>query len=363
MKDLLILFAFLLAIALITGKLFEREKTLPQLFTILLLSNFAFYHIISYLLYCPLPFEIPRMNEWAYFLEAMGFVLFLFKGPTHYGYALSVVTSGKSFPKRYLLHFLPGIIFAAIYLPVAGMKISAAGASGGASIFFPGHHTIMLISVFLCVIIYDAYLIMCIILLYPMLRKYPKRNMIFKVILASYVAGICTTSFWPVDIMMRVEFTDDVRVGSLFYLIIIYLISCRYPERMVQLDIESKRTNYLKTQLQGVDTESIVARLEDLVHVEKVYKSQISLADLAGQLNIRQHQLSEILNSYMKTTFANYFNDQRVEEAKHLLESRPDLQIIEISLEIGFNTLSVFYREFKKRVGSSPAEYRRRFIS
>ncbi len=363
MKDVFILFGFVLAVLLIVGKLNEREKTFPQFFTILLLLNFAFYHLISYLLYCPHPYEIPYLREWFYLLEAGGFVLFLFKGPTHYGYCLSVATAGRPFFKRYLLHFVPGIVYALLYLPFAGMRSAEALASGYDGLFFPEHRIVHIATIILCVIVYDVYLIMCVVRLYPLLRKYPNRNLVFKVMLFSYAAGIVTTSFWPIDIINNVEFTDDVRFGSALYLIIIYLISRRYPERMVQMEVESRRNNYLKTQLQGENIESIIASLERLMSEEKLYRTQINLANLAKQLNIRQHQLSELLNAYMKTTFANYINDHRVDEAKRLLQASPDMQIIEISLEVGFNSLSVFYREFKKRVGVSPAEFRKKLVA
>jgi AraC-like DNA-binding protein len=93
---------------------------------------------------------------------------------------------------------------------------------------------------------------------------------------------------------------------------------------------------------------------------DKLYKEDINLTMLAAKLDLRQHQLSEILNSCLNTTFGKYINDLRIKEAALLLESHPELQIIEISLETGFNSLSVFYREFKKRTGISPAEHRRK---
>ena len=360
MKDILILLGFVLSLVLILGKFVEREKVLPRFFTILMLGNFAVYHMISYLLYCDHPFKVPDFASWAYILEAAGFMLFLFKGPMYYGYCLSVVTAGTAFPKRYILHYVPGLVYAAVYLPFAATRTSQGLASGHTGLFFPGHDKIHLATIFLCVIIYDVYLVLSIIRLYPMLKKFPERNLIFKVMIASYAAGICMTSFWPIDIMMKVEFTDNVRVGSLVYLMIVYLISCRYPERMVVQDADFSEKHYRKTQLQGIDTASLIARIDQIMRTEKAYRKKLSLATLARTLGIRQHQLSEILNKCLKTTFACYINDLRVEDAKTLLESRPDLQIIEISMETGFNSLSVFYREFKKRIGVSPAEYRRR---
>ena len=40
-----------------------------------------------------------------------------------------------------------------------------------------------------------------------------------------------------------------------------------------------------------------------------------------------------------------------------LIEAGAQMRIIGIAMDVGYNSLSVFYREFKKRTGVSPAEY------
>ena len=49
----------------------------------------------------------------------------------------------------------------------------------------------------------------------------------------------------------------------------------------------------------------------------------------------------------------------RVEKAKHLLENT-NTKVIDIALEVGFDTLPYFSSVFKKYTGLSPAEFRKR---
>ncbi len=357
-KDIFIIFGSLFAFVLVVGKLVERDGTIQRFLTILILFNMGIYQLISYTLYCNPGITIPEINKWAYILEAAGFMIFLTHGPLQYGYCHSVLSARTPLPERYWLHFLPGIIYAAFYLPFAHIKTTMAIASGDTSLFFPGHDRIYLLSIILTVISYDSYMFICVKRLAPHLSKQSNRFKIFRVMAGVYIFGMIFVSFWPIDILLNINFTDKARMATSLYIIIIYAVSCRYPERMIFVDPGTKKKKYLNTQLQGMNVEEVILQLNSLMHNEKIYKDKITLKDLAGLLNIRQHQLSEILNSYMKTTFSIYINDLRVEEAGHLLRTRADLKIIEIALEVGYDSLSVFYREFKKRTGISPAKSR-----
>jgi len=357
-KDIFIIFGSLFAFVLIMGKLVERKRTLQRTLTILILLDIGIYQFISYILYCNPGFTIPGINKWAYIPEAAGFFLFLIHGPLHFGYCHSVVSARSPLPKNYWLHFLPAIIYAVVYLHFAYIKTTMAIASGSTSFFFPGHDRVYLLSIILTVISYDSYMLLCIKKIAPLLSKESNRHKIFKVMAGVYIFGIIFVSFWPIDILLNINFTNKARIATSFYIITIYAISCRYPERLIVMDSGTKRKKYLNTQLQGMNVEAIILQLNILIQNEKIYKDKITLKDIAGLLNIRQHQLSEILNSYMKTTFSNYINDRRVEEAGYLLRTRADLKIIEIAFEVGYDSLSVFYREFTKRTKISPSKFR-----
>ena len=57
-----------------------------------------------------------------------------------------------------------------------------------------------------------------------------------------------------------------------------------------------------------------------------------------------------------------YVHAVRLEEAKQMLETE-DAPIEAIALEIGYEDASFFNRLFRRKVGLTPAQYRRRFGS
>ena len=90
------------------------------------------------------------------------------------------------------------------------------------------------------------------------------------------------------------------------------------------------------------------------------YRNQeLKLADLANQLGLNQHELSQILNEQLGKGFFELINSYRVAEAKDLLLQNRQHSILSIAFEVGFNSKSAFNRAFRKQVGMTPSEFRR----
>lgn len=56
-----------------------------------------------------------------------------------------------------------------------------------------------------------------------------------------------------------------------------------------------------------------------------------------------------------------YVHALRLEEAKHMLETDPDLPIEAVANEVGYEDAGFFSRLFRRRVNLTPAQYRKRF--
>jgi YesN/AraC family two-component response regulator len=89
-------------------------------------------------------------------------------------------------------------------------------------------------------------------------------------------------------------------------------------------------------------------------------KEGLSLNKLSQMLSISTHQLSELLNEYLKTNFNNYINSYRVEYAKSLLLKDLNKSVLEIAFETGFNSKTSFYDAFSKFTGMTPVKYRKK---
>ncbi|MDQ1354246.1 MAG: hypothetical protein QG657_4555 [Acidobacteriota bacterium] len=104
-----------------------------------------------------------------------------------------------------------------------------------------------------------------------------------------------------------------------------------------------------------------IKKLTHLVEIKKVYCApDISLQTLAEKLGVSPHVLSQVLNEKLNRTFSDFINFHRIEEAKRILrETGEEQKIANVALDVGFNTLAVFYTAFKKFTDMTPAQYKK----
>ena len=70
--------------------------------------------------------------------------------------------------------------------------------------------------------------------------------------------------------------------------------------------------------------------------------------------------LSRCMKKYYNTSPTNYINMLRLEHSKNLLLTT-NFSVTDICYECGFETLSNFYRQFKKSFGMTPKQFRKTF--
>ncbi len=98
------------------------------------------------------------------------------------------------------------------------------------------------------------------------------------------------------------------------------------------------------------------------METEKPYLTPaLTLEKLAGQLRIQPRLLSNIINRHFDCNFFEFINSYRVEEAKRMLadNNHADKTMLDIMLDVGFNSKATFNTLFKKKVGMTPSEYRK----
>ncbi|MEL7148342.1 MAG: helix-turn-helix domain-containing protein, partial [Bacteroidota bacterium] len=105
-------------------------------------------------------------------------------------------------------------------------------------------------------------------------------------------------------------------------------------------------------------------RLQQLMEEEQVYKKpELSLELLASELSVSRHLLSQLLNENLQKGFHQYVNDYRIAEACRILKANQHYSIEAIGHEVGFNSRSSFFAAFKKKVGMTPARFRKEHLS
>jgi AraC-like DNA-binding protein len=103
-------------------------------------------------------------------------------------------------------------------------------------------------------------------------------------------------------------------------------------------------------------------RLQQIMRSEELFlKPDLTLPKLAEAVNCSINHLSQVINSGCGMSFFDYLNQYRIDYARELLARRDEnsAAILNIAFAVGFNSNSAFYAAFKKRVGQTPAQYRR----
>ena len=115
-----------------------------------------------------------------------------------------------------------------------------------------------------------------------------------------------------------------------------------------------------RRQLPDADVTRIGTKLERALENEDLYRNpDLTLRQLSDAVGTTEHRVSEILNHHLDTNFYDFVNGRRITEAKLILQRDRERAVLDIALEVGFNSKSTFYTAFKKVTGQSPAAFRR----
>ncbi|MGK0241065.1 MAG: AraC-like DNA-binding protein [Candidatus Pelagisphaera sp.] len=94
-------------------------------------------------------------------------------------------------------------------------------------------------------------------------------------------------------------------------------------------------------------------------HVDGHFSEPVSRDEVAELVGMEANSFSRFFARANGQTFSDYLAVIRVRHAATLLGLRRGVSIARISRESGFRNLSVFNRQFRKRLGVTPAAYRK----
>ena len=91
------------------------------------------------------------------------------------------------------------------------------------------------------------------------------------------------------------------------------------------------------------------------------YNKDINLSLMSNKFNLSYSYFSRIFKMYAGVSFTQYILKVRMEKAKELLVTSPNLKIKEVALMVGYDYDNVqnFTRAFKKYFGRSPQYYKK----
>ncbi|MDX1829225.1 MAG: AraC family transcriptional regulator [Lutibacter sp.] len=128
-----------------------------------------------------------------------------------------------------------------------------------------------------------------------------------------------------------------------------------------QIFVEETKVKYAGSRLTEAEANQFVDKLNNFMVTEKPYLNpNLTLQELASELEISTHYLSQIINEKFNLNFFDYINQFRVEEFKVKI-SDPKFEnysFLGIAFDCGFNSKSAFNRIFKKFTNLTPSQYK-----
>ncbi len=125
---------------------------------------------------------------------------------------------------------------------------------------------------------------------------------------------------------------------------------------------ETPSAKYERSGLTDKTASDILASLTAAIEQKKLYRnSSLTLSELAEELNVSPHNLSEVINTRLKKNFYDLINGYRLEEVKQALvdPSKQHLKILSLAFDAGFNSKATFNTLFKEQTGATPSEFRK----
>lgn len=103
-----------------------------------------------------------------------------------------------------------------------------------------------------------------------------------------------------------------------------------------------------------------VQRVRDLIHDS--LQQKLRLKEMVRAIYLSPSRLEHLFKTETGTSLGRYIKAARMEKARELLETT--LQSVkEVMASVGLSDESHFVRDFKRRYGVRPTQYRRRFLT
>lgn len=128
---------------------------------------------------------------------------------------------------------------------------------------------------------------------------------------------------------------------------------------MINLLIYMARLFKMQTGKQQIANNKNETLDEVIKYIRSNFGGNLTLDFLAEQAHISREYLSRKFKNYTGTNISDFIVEVRIAHAKQLLRSSTH-SITDISAYCGYTSLGNFQRFFKKLVGCSPSEYRKK---
>jgi AraC-like DNA-binding protein len=168
------------------------------------------------------------------------------------------------------------------------------------------------------------------------------------------------------------EFEIIHRFNQLLMIVVVYALGYKIlvkPDFLLfqkkHKIIEYKPEKYSRSGLTESKASEYLELLEKYMLSQKPFlNADLSIHELADQLGISKHYLTQVLNEKSGKNFYEYINCYRVEEVKNLMTNPlfSNFNLPALGLQAGFKSKTAFNINFKKSTGLPPSEWKKRFV-
>lgn len=299
-------------------------------------------------------------------------------GPLVYLYTSSLI-KGPEQTKKYFVHFLPYvinlIILAPFFIKSSEEKIQVldyftASITAGIDAYFV-YDFILSLTISISSLWYAFESLKLIgAYRYKLLNEYANTEQLMlqwlRVLLYSFM--FISIVFIAVSIITFGDRYTQFDYNVFYFLsifVLIYILSYKAlsQPKMINfayMDPEIKKTLGPKVRKKNLSQEAI--RLQTFMSKQKPYlNGALTASDLAKDVQLSRHQLSQILNEELGNNFYDFINEYRVEEFKNSigLKENGHLTLLGLALNAGFNSKTTFNTIFKKATGMTPSAYKK----
>lgn len=309
----------------------------------------------------------------------LDFSITLLYGPLLYLYTETLIKGSEKLSLSQKKHFIPFVLLTLYFLPFyfnsGEVKLDMISESGelqyGSS--WITHFKVVYSLAYLPFIIFELY-------------KYRKRiranystlekrnlDWLQGFVLAGTLLGITAGMLYTVSSFsdMLSEYTNFTLLASTIFVYSIGYMGLKQAEFFTPVEaVESKpieqpeiaTESYSRSGLDENLGKELHQQLCGLMENEQPYlRSDLSLSELAGLMDISSHYLTEVINKYADESFYDFVNSYRIENVKQAI-ANPEFgnyTLLGIGLESGFNSKSSFNSVFKKHTGLTPSQYKK----
>ena len=299
-------------------------------------------------------------------------------GPLIYLYTVSLINGESSIQKQYI-HFLPYLLNLIILVPffiksseekIQILNYFTASITSGIDKYY--YYNFFLRLAISIISLSYAYKSIKVVHDYrrKLLNEYSSTEKMkldwLRILLYSYV--IISFIFILVNAVTfgdRYPHFDYTVYYFLFIFIFIYMLSYKalsQPKIVILTSIDIPQSNRKRSLKKEMKPSIEAIQLQEYIQKKKPYlNGELTASELAQELKISRHQLSQILNEELGKSFYDFINEYRSEEFKERIQlpENNHLTLLGIAFDSGFNSKTTFNTIFKKTTGLTPSQYKK----